>query len=204
MGHYLALSYGTYGATAIQETDGTTVFRTTAIHYSAGKISTIVDPDGDSTRYTYDTHGRLASVTDRRGGVTTYSYDDTTASWKLTKQTMPIPSGGTGTVTYTPWQMHGLASGSVSTTIRHAIPYPQTWISGTMVDAASRTTAVQPGRYGQQAILAAPGGDTTITLRNGLLPVRVKHQNGGVDSIAYCHKSRNDATAHPICGVGTG
>lgn len=183
-GHYFSLTYGTSGVSAINETNGTTTFRTTTMHYASGRLSAILDPDGDSTSYTYDTHGRLASVRDRRGGVTTFSYDDTLGSWKLLSQTMPLPTGTTGTMHYTPWQMRGLAKASVSTQFSNAIPYPQSWLQGTMQDPTSRTIGVNPGRYGQQAILTFPG-DTTITARHGLLPVRVKYQTGGVDTMAY-------------------
>ncbi|MDA0911843.1 MAG: hypothetical protein O2809_09890, partial [Proteobacteria bacterium] len=53
-----------------------------------GKPTQIIDPNGNSELFDYDTRGLLTSKTDANGKVWTYEYDNST--WKITKETPPV------------------------------------------------------------------------------------------------------------------
>ncbi|MEM9419250.1 MAG: RHS repeat-associated core domain-containing protein [Planctomycetota bacterium] len=66
----------TPGRDAIVSTsaDGIKTARVNIIRDPQGRVTDIVDPDGDTLSYTYSTAGDLESVTDRTGRVTTFDY----------------------------------------------------------------------------------------------------------------------------------
>ncbi len=68
---------------------------TTALAYSAGKLTTATDPSGRTLTFAYDGANRITSVTDPLGRITHYSYD---GSGNLASAT--DPAGGVTSYTY--------------------------------------------------------------------------------------------------------
>lgn len=192
---YIALSYGTYGLTQIQEpgADGSpTGGRITHVRVAADStLAAIVDPDGDSTRYTYDGNKRLQSVVDRAGNSQSYVYD--TTSWKITSQTSPqvaVDAGGgstvlaTPTTTFYPWQFVGLPRTSTGST--PASPVSADSVRARVLDAIGNLVSFTVNRWGQPLIVTdALGQQTTFDLAGGTLPRSITHPGGGVDNFSY-------------------
>lgn len=68
--------------------------------YASNVLSSVADPLGNTTSYTYDDRLNRASLTDPRGKTTTFSYD---AAGNMLTRTGPAPSSITEAWTYTPF-----------------------------------------------------------------------------------------------------
>jgi RHS repeat-associated protein len=83
---------------------GTAPTRTTNYYYSSatypGDRTSMVDPDNNTTTYTYDSYGDLTSVTDGQGNKTEYGYN-TGTGWKTSEVDPAGVAAGT-TTTCTP------------------------------------------------------------------------------------------------------
>ena len=86
-------------------------------------LTAIKDPDGDSTRFLYNTNKALTTLIDRRGDTTRYAYD--THSWlvdSMVAPTVPIDAGSGSTTnkqpvtTVSPWQTLGIPTASTVST----------------------------------------------------------------------------------------
>ncbi|MGH7719686.1 MAG: RHS repeat domain-containing protein [Gemmatimonadaceae bacterium] len=193
---YIALTYGTYGLSQIQEPgpDGSpTGGRVTLVTVeSDSTLRAFIDPDNDSTRFAYDASRRLETVVSRRGTDTTkYAYG--TQSWKLIKTTLPripIDAGGgttvdsTPVITYQPWHTVGVPTAATSSAAR-AAPAKQDSILAKVIDAAGRTTSMTVDRWGQPLKVTDPLGRVTTIERVGPFPQSITHPTGAVDRMLY-------------------
>ena len=147
------------------------------------------DPDGLSTRFSYDTAHRLTGIIDRRGDTTTYTYVSGGAGKlsSIAAPRVPIDSGSTGTVvtvrptvTYQPWQLVGVPSG-LTDTLHQATPVLTTSIVGTVVGAAGDRTTYTVDRWGEPLVLVDALQDTTTFSRDPStgLAYLVASPNGG-------------------------
>jgi RHS repeat-associated protein len=196
---FIGLSYDGNGLRTIQEpgADGTPwAGRTTSFLVNTSRCLTYAqDPDGVSTNFSCDASGRLATVTDRKGGVTTFAYNATT--WKLSTVTLPqiaVDAGGGSTtltnpvLNFTPWQgTYAINRDSVT---------------GSVTDAAGRTTSFLVDRFGMAADITDPGGHHTTIIRSGILPTRITHPNGWTDTVMYDTLGRVTRN-HPAGGSAT-
>ncbi len=86
----------------VKNQDGTyTLTNTAQIKFnfsSAGKLTSIVDRNNNTTSLSYDGNGRLSSVTDPGGRALTFTYDASNRIWKVTD---PLPTPDTRTVEFT-------------------------------------------------------------------------------------------------------
>lgn len=189
---YLVLAYNSTGLASITETGGIGTGRTTTIRTTSDSmIRAIIDPDGDSTTYTYDPNKRLSTKTDRRGGLTTYVYDS--LSWKIKEIQLPqvaVNAGGGATtnvmprVKYIPWQGQGLPSGPTS--IANQADGGPSDIRGGVIDPLGRMIMdFRVDSLGQPTDILFPTGVWSYVHRNGLLPYEVVHGGIGTDTIQY-------------------
>ncbi len=182
-GRTTSLYYGgTPGLDSIMDPMG----RVTRVTVLNDSLRAIRDPDGDSTRFTYDGSRRLATITDRRGSTSQFVYR---SSWKLDSLILPaVPINGGASqspvIKYGPWQTVGVPTGSTSGS-------PFTPVSAASVQASVRdpelnTTAFTVDRWGQPvAVTDALSQTTTITRAGDGLPRRVAYPSGGVDSLDF-------------------
>jgi RHS repeat-associated protein len=192
---YIALTYGTYGLTQIQEpgADGSpTGGRITKITVATDSTLTVIkDPDGDSSRFTYDSNKRLQSIVDRNGSAYAFVYDAT--SWKVISQTSPqiaVDAGNGGTVlaaptiTMRPWQLVGLPT--ASTTTIPALSVRADTVRARVVDPVGNLLTFTVNRWGQALVTTDPvGRQTTIDRAGGILASFTTHPSGGQDVIFY-------------------
>lgn len=195
---YIALSYGSYGLQSIKEPGpdgGTTGGRTTYVTVVDSALRAIKDPDGDSTRFTYDDSLRLSTVTDRRGSTTTYGYDN--RSWKLTSVTLPqvpIDAGG-GTTTnvspvtaFSPWQIVGVPTSQTSAQSPATGLKKADTVTASVTDAEGRVTRYTVNKWGLPLKTTDPLGRITTVYRGagfGVLADSVVFYTGAVDRFQY-------------------
>jgi RHS repeat-associated protein len=191
---YIAFSYGSYGLTKIQEpgADGSPIGgRASLVKVASDStLLSFTDPDGDSTRFSYDASRRLQTSTDRAGNVGSLAYD--VNSWKITSESAPqisVDAGGGGTTlatprsTMRPWQLVGLPQSTTSGTA--AMPVRADTIRARVVDAAGNLTTYTADRWGQPLVVTDPLGRQTTFSRAGLLDTMVTHVSGAIDKIRY-------------------
>ncbi len=191
---FTALTYGTFGLTQIQEpgADGSpSGGRITQVRVASDStLTAIIDPDGDSSRYTYDTSKRLQSIVDRAGNSRSYVYDAT--SWKIISIVAPqvsVDAGGGSTTLATPttslaaWQLVGLP---VSTTAVTAAPTVRAdTIQAEIIDPAGRVSRFTIDRWGQPLIVTEPMNRVTAIARSGTLDTSITYPNGRRDRVLY-------------------
>jgi RHS repeat-associated protein len=188
---YIALSYGTYGISQIQEpgpdgspSGGRATYVTVA---SDSTLRVFRDPDGDSTVFGYDAGNglRLQTVTNRRGGITTYNYDalGKLASVDLPTVTLWDGSSARPRTSYSPWQTVSVPTGSTAT-----YPFQPTWtadVRGRMTDPLGRQSTFTNDHWGQPLQITDPVGRTTIITRNGVNPSSVQRPTGAIDNFGF-------------------
>jgi RHS repeat-associated protein len=187
---YIALSYGTYGLSQIQEpgADGSpTGGRITAITVASDStLRVFKDPDGDSTRFAYDGAYRLSTSINRNGDSTSYAYDST--SGKLAWVDLPRVTLYNGTlrprVQYSAWQPLGIPIGSTGTTA--ATPVLTSNVQGSSTDPLGNVTSFRPNQWGQPLSTTDPMNRvTTITRNGGILPSSILYPEGGTDNFTF-------------------
>jgi RHS repeat-associated protein len=169
--------------------DGTSL-QTTATYDSPGHhLTKFTDPDGDSTKFTYDASGRLTNVRDRLGDTTTYYYDAN--SWKLDSIAMPaVPIDGqpqpqSPVLRMRSWQRVGVPT-TLTDTTTHLAAAPETDTIRALVIGAIRDTAkFTTDRWGQPLISIDPLGDTTTAVRSGINATSVTNPLGQTDTHSY-------------------
>ena len=168
---YIALSYGTYGLSQIQEPgpDGSpTGGRVTSITVASDStLRAFKDPDGDSTRFAYDGSYRLSMVINRRGDTTSYAYDASTG--KVASVDLPRVTLYTGSarprIQYSAWQPLGVPTGSTGTTA--ATPVLTSNLQGSTTDPLGHTATFRPNQWGQPLSVTDPMSRVTTINRNG-------------------------------------
>lgn len=197
---YIALGYGAYGLSQIQEPgpDGSpTGGRLT--YFTVNSDSTLrvfKDPDGDSTVFGYDGTRRLATITDRRGGLTTYNYDPT--SGKLASVDLPTVTLWDGSTarprtTYSPWQAVSVPTGSTA-----GVPFTPVAtanVAGASTDPLGRQATFTTDRWGQVLRIDEPLGRTTTITRTGIHPWTIQRPTGAVDYATFAGALLTKVTA---------
>lgn len=196
---YVTLGYGTYGLATIREpakTGQPNVGRLTRVTVGPGDslLRAFIDPDGDSTRFVWESGTRRLSYSyNRSGAVTSYSYHGTTN--KLAGVSLPqiqVDAGGgstssaSPTVLYQPWQTAGLPQTSTSSTL--AIAVPRDSIRGSVTDADGRTTSFTVNEYGQPTQIRDPALRTTYVQYWGNIgprPSSIVYPDGSQDAFSY-------------------
>lgn len=190
------LTYGATGLSTIQEPNPVaTSGRVTSVHVGPDSLlSAIVDPDGDSTAYGYDSHKRLSTVTGRDSATVTYNYGP---DWKLSQivsPPVPIDNGnGTATpqqltTTLQPWQSVGVPMDT--TALRPAAPVTTAFAKATVTDPAGYVTQLEVTAMGQPLSVTDPLGNKTVYQLSGTLIHSVQlpadHDHiGGANSYYY-------------------
>ncbi|MFN2398929.1 MAG: RHS repeat domain-containing protein [Gemmatimonadaceae bacterium] len=198
---YIALSYGTYGITEIREpgADGSpTGGRLTQITVAADSTLTVfTDPDGISTRFSYDLVGsrrRLERIVNRRGDTTRFVYA-LDSSWKLTRIELPkvaIDNGGGTTrdtvlrATFRAWQTAGVPVTSTTSTPATAIGPDTT--QGVVTAPDGQSTSFTVNRWGQPLKVTDALSKITTFYRSsvsGVLPDSIRNHEGGLFRYLY-------------------
>jgi RHS repeat-associated protein len=192
---YIELNYGTYGLTTIKEPGPTgtpATGRTTTITVASDStLSVFKDPDGDSTRFTYDASRRLERMINRRGDTTRFVYRGD-GSWKVASVELPrvpIDVGGGNTVdsvvvtSFVPWHVAGLPT--ATTAVTPAAAARSDTVRGRVTDGAGFTEHFTVDAWGQPLVITDGVSRQTTILRNGILPVKITNPAGGSDSLAY-------------------
>jgi YD repeat-containing protein len=208
---YITLHYNASGfLDQVQEPggDGTPgAGRVTYVTIATGDstLTAIKDPDGDSTRFVYNTNKVLTTLIDRRGDTTRYAYD--THSWlvdSIVAPRVPIDAGGGSTTlntpitTVSPWQTLGIPTSSTTTT--PATPVASSTIKGTLVDPLGRSTIYTVDLDGAPLSTTGPLSQTVTVTRDGLwteLPVKVTYPTGGVDTMQFAANTPNLTYGQP-------
>jgi len=185
------LTYGAAGLASIQEPNPVaTSGRITYVHVTADSVlRAVVDPDGDSTSYGYDTSERLTTITDRNGATTTYAYGPLGKLTTITAPAVPIDAGGGSTTmqqpltTLQPWQTVGVPT--TATVSNPAAPVRADLIWAMVTDPNSAVTTFQVDRWGQPLLVRGPVGAETTIQRSGRFPSVVTGPDGGVDSLTF-------------------
>lgn len=188
---YISFAYDTYGLASISEVGGSSVGRTTAVRVGTDSmLLAIKDPDGDSTRYTYDENRRIKTVINRLGAKTTYTYNN--YSWKLTQIDLPIVAinSGSGSTTnaspkiqYSDWQSLGIPTSPTSSSSL-AVPIKVSDFYGQITDQVGRTTRLAVDSWGQPRWLGDSSGITQF-IRFGYLPIQILYPDGRVSKMTY-------------------
>jgi RHS repeat-associated protein len=135
--------------------------RSMSVHNSSGLVTSIYDPDGDSTRFAYDAAGRMTSRTTRAGFTTHYYYGPTglhvdSASVPLDTATNHLQ---TATAHFYPWDEKGLNGlAAVDTSVAY------TKIDGPRTDVQD-TAIFWVNKYGAPTKTIDPIGATTTIAR---------------------------------------
>jgi len=167
---------------------------TLTVNSTDGTLTAWTDPDGISTRFTYDVAHRLTAMVNRRGDTTKYAYAQD-SSWKLasvTSPAIPIDSASTGTATLRSavtlsraWQTSGLAYTPTSQTSQFA-PVLTSAATATVTDPEHQTSTFTADPWGQPLVTVDALGDTTTVTRDGAgYPRTIAYPNGGHDQFVY-------------------
>ncbi|WP_169979857.1 RHS repeat-associated core domain-containing protein [Tautonia rosea] len=137
---------------------------TTTIQYDAGGlITSVTNPVGEATTYTYDASRRfLTSVTSPEGNVTTYTYNLATTG------PLAYTISGTRTSDGVTWNYEYDSFGRLSRSSRNSGQLPLEIRHGTdaqigqitLIDPAGAVTVVTRGEYGQPGSITDPAGQT--------------------------------------------
>ena len=187
---YIALSYGTYGLSQIQEPgpDGSpTGGRITSITVASDStLRVFKDPDGDSTRFAYDGSYRLSTVINRRGDSTSYAYDSTTGklAWVDLPRVTLYSGNARPRVQYSAWQPLGVPTGSTGTTA--ATPVLTSNLQGSTTDPLGHSATFRPNQWGQPlSVTDAMSRVTTINRNGGMFPSSILYPEGGTDNFTF-------------------
>ncbi len=192
---YIELNYGTYGLTTIKEPGPTgtpATGRTTTVTVAGDSTLTVFkDPDGDSTRFTYDASRRLERMINRRGDTTLFIYRSD-GSWKMASVALPrvpidVGNGNTVdsvvSVSFVPWHVAGLPT--TTTAVTPATPARSDTVRGRVSDGAGFTEHFTVDAWGQPLVMTDAVNRQSTILRSGILPVKITNPGGGSDSLAY-------------------
>jgi RHS repeat-associated protein len=165
-GREIVLAYGTYGLASIR--DSSSVSRVTYVTVASDSTLRVIrDPDGDSTRFAYDSQRRLETITDRRGSPSRFYYS--AVFGKLDSLVMPkvlvygVTDSVAPTVWYTPWQVSGVPSGSTSSTS----PFTgATALQATVTDPLSHQTRFLVNAWGSPTQVVSAANDTASVVYN--------------------------------------
>lgn len=196
---YIALTYGAYGLSQIQEPgpDGSpSGGRITYITVqSDSTLRVFKDPDGDSTSFGYDGSRRLSTVTDRRGGLTTYNYNAN--SGKLAFVDLPTVTLWNGSnvrprTSYSPWHSASVPTGPTASV--PFTPVPTANVAGSTTDALGRQASFTTDHWGQPLRITDPIGRTTTINRSGVHPTSVQYPTGAIDYATFSGPFLTSAT----------
>lgn len=198
------LYYGAIGLDSIVEAHPVAAAgRTTAIHVDAnGLLRAIVDPDADSTSYSYDLQNRLSSIRDRNGTTMTYAYDATWKAASISAPAVPTDAGRGTTTLQTPvthldaWQKIGVPMNVTSSTPAPLLK-PDT-LAARVTDPFGHVTSITPDPWGQPLKITDPLGDSTIITRaNGQpLATHVLYPDATTDEYVYYPAPLVSSTIH--------
>ena len=187
---YIALTYGTYGLSQIQEPgpDGSpTGGRVTSITVASDStLRVFKDPDGDSTRFAYDDSSRLSTVINRRGDTTSYAYDSITGklAWVDLPRVTLYNGNARPRVQYSAWQPQGVPT--ASTGITAATPVLSSNLQGSSTDPLGHVTTFSPNQWGQPLSVTDPMSRvTTINRSGGMFPSSILYPEGGTDNFTF-------------------
>jgi RHS repeat-associated protein len=194
----ITLAYGTYGLASITDPMSRVTYVTVG---SDSLLRAIRDPDGDSTRFGYDSNGRLDSIIDRRGSLTRIALRS--PSWLLDTLILPAVSinGGSSEsprIRFSPWQLTVAPMAATATTAFTSSKRSN--VRGSVTDGESHTTAFTVDRWGQTAVSFGPLSDTTRLTRNGDgLATSIQYPWSATDN--YTYDSRGRLTSHTPPGL---
>jgi RHS repeat-associated protein len=157
-----------------------------------GFLRTWTDPDGDSTKFGYDSLGRLDSLVDRNRNVTTYTYEPIVS--KLTSISSPLVAldfHSTDTLatihlvtTYQPWQVVGVPTSLTSST--PWTPVEADTVEGVVTTTSGDTSRFTVDRWGQPLVVT---GNDTIRTKYGRdvngFTISVTRPIGAHDTASY-------------------
>ena len=149
-------------------------------HDSAGNLLRIVNPDGTSRQFVYDSNHLLRAQIDTRGNRTDYAYDET---GRLTGST--LPDGANRQVA--PSQTTALAADPASTSPDNPAPaVPASDVAGAFIDAKDRMVTFKLDGLGAAIETTDPLLRTIEIARNDdSLPTRIVRPNGSVQTRSY-------------------
>lgn len=141
---------------------------------ASNRLTSLLDPDTNSTGFGYDAAGRMIARTTRRGFTTRYAYAN---GVRVTIDSVRVDTLGASAPAYAvtifrPWDEQGLAIGtSGQTAVDTALAY--TKIDGPRTDAAD-TAEFWVDRWGAPTKIVNPlGGITTVVRGNATVPALV-------------------------------
>ena len=149
-------------------------------HDSAGNLLRIINPDGTSRQFVYDSNHLLRAQIDTRGNRTDYAYDET---GRLTGST--LPDGANRQVA--PSQTTALAADPASTSPDNPAPaVPASDVAGAFIDAKDRMVTFKLDGLGAALETTDPLLRTIEIARNDdSLPTRIVRPNGSVQTRSY-------------------
>lgn len=192
----ITLAYGTYGLASITDPMSRVTYVTVG---SDSLLRAIRDPDGDSTRFGYDSNGRLASIVDRRGSLTRIALRS--PSWLLDTLILPAVSingeaSESPKIRFSPWQITVAPMSSTSGTPFTASQRSN--VTASVTDPEGHTTTFRVDRWGQAVRSIGPLNDTTVFTRNSNgLATSVRYPWSAVDNFAYDSRGRLTSRTPP-------
>ena len=211
--YYLELGYSSGRLAWIREpgqsseSDTARITRVRIATDGTQRLTAIVDPDGDSTRYAYDDSLRLSTVTNRRGGVTRYFSSARSATLDSVQLPQIALDAGGGaedttaaplTMRYRPWQTVGVPTTTTAVTPGASVRGDS--VTARMTDAIGRHTSFTVDRWGQAAATTGPDGRTTTVYRTSgikLLPDSVRDADGQMTRYTWTSNGRLSSQLAP-------
>jgi RHS repeat-associated protein len=139
--------------------------QTQATHYTytdpgdPAAITSVENPDGDTTSYGYDSNGNVISVTDGDGNETTYTYD---ADGRRTSTTSPRGNlAGANTGQYTTTDTYNVL-GELATTTATPSPLDTSWPGHELASYALPSVWATPAE-----VVSGPDGNVWLTEYDG-------------------------------------
>ena len=137
--------------------------RALTTHVANGLLTSIRDPDGDSTAFTYDAAGRMTGRRNRAGTTTAYQYDSAGLHVNTVRVPLDVTHGDTATTTFRAWDEQGLHVGTgQQTAVDTAVAY--TKIDGPRTEVLD-TAEFWVDRWGAPVKMRDPVGNQTIITR---------------------------------------
>ena len=169
-----------YAGSRIDEIEDPAGRITRFVHDAAGNLIRIVNPDGTTREFSYDSRHLLLSQTDERGQTTSYSYDGT---GRVIASTLPDGTGRSSASSSTA----ALVDDPDSTSATNPAPaVPAADVSSGFIDGNGNLLAFKTGALGTitertDALLRT----TTIDRNADGLPTRIVRPNGAVERRSY-------------------
>ena len=168
---------------------------------TGGKLASVTDPDGLTTRFGYNADLRMTSRTGRRNFTTLYEYQK---GHRLTKVTIPVGrlagSTETSVTQFEPWDERGLGNGTgAHVAVDTGKAYTRI-VGPRFSPTVPDTAAFWIDRWGAPRKIVTPVPATTTVSRGAsavpALITRVRFPDGRSDSMEY--DARGNLTRHEL------